>query len=108
MTIECPAIDLYKEATTSDIDNAISKVQEGVEHPFVVLMKDDMTYVQAGLTENGFVLEYQEGSLAEHYVATVYLEPEEVSSVFTLYLYGNEAWKKAYTYRNKNIAGQGD
>ncbi|WP_144405971.1 hypothetical protein [Kangiella geojedonensis] len=64
-----------------------------------------MTYMQTLWTPDGFILEYQEGSIAEHYVAEELLTADAVCDVLTQYLQGVEEWRSAYQFSNKGIAG---
>jgi len=61
---------------------------------FAILARDDMTYIQAaGHEETGFVVEYQEGTLEEHYQSTEKnIDIRRIIEMFQLYLAGNPAW----------------
>jgi len=64
-----------------------------------------MTYLQsAGGEEEGFILEYQEGSLEEHFIATNMDIPEaDILKAFTAYLKGDSAWKDAFEWENMEM-----
>lgn len=68
---------------------------------FLILSKDGMSYIQTCKTSDGhYVLEYQEGSLAEHYeCADEMLNFQKVSMAFTSYLNGTDEWKTALTWQ---------
>lgn len=68
---------------------------------FLILSKDTMSYIQTCKTSDGnFVLEYQEGSLDEHYECTdKMLTFQKVSTTFTSYLNGSEEWKTSLTWQ---------
>lgn len=62
---------------------------------FLILSKDEMSYIQTCKTSDGYyVLEYQEGSLEEHYeCADEMLNFQKVSMAFSSYLKGSDEWK---------------
>ena len=72
MRLTSPAIELDEEATESLISSTVSKLENEVDS-FAILSQDDMTYVQALMTEHGFVVQFQYGSINEHYEFDNYL-----------------------------------
>jgi hypothetical protein len=68
---------------------------------FLILSKDEMSYIQTCKTSDGrYVLEYQEGSLAEHYECTDgMLNFQKVSMAFTSYLKGSDEWKTSLMWQ---------
>jgi hypothetical protein len=94
-------LDLNGTELTQPIDDALIarslQALNGDDDSFLVLSKDEMSYIQTCRESDGhYVLEYQEGSLAEHYeCADEMLNFQKVSMVFTSYLNGTDEWKTA-------------
>ena len=67
---------------------------------FLILSKDEMNYIQTCRESDGhYILEYQEGSLAEHYeCADEMLNFQKVSMAFTSYLNGTDEWKTSFRW----------
>ncbi len=72
---------------------------------FAILSRDDLTYVQAaGTRREGFVLEYQEGSLDQHYRSTENnLHLSTVTDVFQLYGAEDSAWQSRTSWRREDL-----
>ncbi len=102
MNIECPALNISKTATENDLSEALAALP-GKEDPYVILSKTDMTYMQALWTEDGFILEYQENSIAHHYISIRRLSLEQVTCALINYLNGSNLWKVSVQFENKNI-----
>lgn len=104
MHIESPTLQLNETASVSAL-SAAALALEGKEDPFLILSKTPTSYMQALWTDDGFVLEYQEDSIAKHYVANELLTAEAMRETLIQYLNGIDEWKHAHTFSNKNIAG---
>ncbi len=67
---------------------------------YAVLSQNDLTYLQAAVSDEGeFILEYQVGSIKEHYIADrTDISEEEVLRAFLSYLAGDNEWKDAYNW----------
>lgn len=96
----------------NDIDNPTEvQLLKGLEDlgnhydDFAILAIDNMTYLQvANGDEDGFILEYQNGSLAEHYIAENTDIPEEdILRAFVSYLKGDNAWKEAFEWEKMEM-----
>jgi hypothetical protein len=78
---------------------------------FVVLSKNDMNYIQAGLSdfeEEGLILEYQEGSLDKHFHATeTNITKDQVLATFLLYLKADASWKEQFSWE-KTVTDEDD
>ena len=88
----------------------VSAVIEGLPpggDSFVILADDadEMTFIQAmGSPAEGFGLEYQEGSLDQHFECTSQdLTAEHVVLAFRSYLRGETAWKTAFTWERMEL-----
>ena len=76
----------------------------GVGDSFLILAKDEMYYLQAcGDKESGFQVEYQEGSLDEHYESCSILTFSEAVDIFHSYFDGNDDWKTGYSWKKQNF-----
>ena len=88
------------------IDHSLAQLV-GEGDSFLILAKDDMTYLQAsGDPKHGFILEYQEGSLEHHYSC---IEPSlglpELSRAFRWYLHGDGRWKTDFRWEQQSLHG---
>lgn len=90
-----------------DIDETLRSL-DGHHNNFVILGCDEMTYMQtSGSSDMGFILEYQEGSLDEHYRATDDSIPlDQVARAFEMYLHGDETWKPLFEWRKEDLSVQ--
>jgi hypothetical protein len=79
--------------TETDVETVLEE-GAGNEDFFAILARNEMTYIQAaGHKEIGFVVEYQEETLEEHYQsAEKNIDIRRVIEMFQLYLAGNPAW----------------
>ena len=102
MRIESSPLNLNAEASVAMLLQAVNDL-EGKENPFLILSKNSTTYMQILWTPHGYILEYQDGSIAEHYVAEVLLSADTACSVLIEYLQGEQGWRSAYAFRNKKI-----
>src|SRR5262245_27991556 len=74
---------------------------------FAILAKSELTYMQAaGGPADGFVLEYQAGSIEQHYWSVRDDLPlSTVTEAFQLYAAGDDSWQKLATWQKKQISG---
>lgn len=91
----------------AQVDVAVRSLIGGPD-AFVVLSatEDGNTYIQtAGGPNEGFILEYQNGALEEHYeCTTANLGLEQVVAAFRAYLLGDASWRANHTWRKMHIA----
>lgn len=64
-----------------------------------------LTYMQtSGTPENGFILEYQAGSIDAHFACTnTALTLEEVQEIFVCYATGDDRWRTEYSWEPMEI-----
>ncbi len=74
---------------------------------FAILSKTEMTYIQtAGTFDDGFVLEYQLGSIDQHFRSESDSLPlETVSEAFLLYAAGDPAWQQVTSWQKEDLGG---
>lgn len=72
---------------------------------FAILSKDDMTYLQVAVGDgDGFILEYQDGSLEEHYIAEdTEISEDAIIRAFAAYLNGDNEWKEAFEWEHLDL-----
>lgn len=72
---------------------------------FLILAKDEMTYIQtSGSAKSGFVLEYQDGSIEEHFsCADAPLNVEQIVETLQRYLTGHDRWKSEFTWEKQEL-----
>ena len=75
------------------------------EDPFAVLAIDKNTYMQCLWTEDGFVLEYQDGSIDRHYCSGDYLSSDTVNAAFVQYHNKENSWRTNIEFYRKNLRG---
>lgn len=62
------------------------------------------TYMQTACSDDGFVLEYQEGSIESHYEAEEDQIPlDRVIDVFRRYARGDDSWKADFNWRKLEL-----
>ena len=73
---------------------------------FLILSVDEMTYMQAsGDPGGGYVLEYQDGSLEEHYYcADPDISAGKVTDAFRSYFAKDDEWRRKYMWERENQA----
>lgn len=98
-------LDFNGAELTQPLDEALIthslQALSGDEDSFLILSKDEMSYIQTCKTSDGhYVLEYQEGSLEAHYeCADEMLNFQKVSMAFTSYLNGTNEWKTSLAWQ---------
>ena len=97
--------DLVSEFPTGDVIRETLKSLPGGLPSFAILLRSEMTYIQAGGSGGeGFVLEYQEGSLDRHYrSADESLDLERATKILTLYLRGDESWHNEVEWKHIDV-----
>lgn len=103
MNIICPTLEKEENATKENIADLIPLL-EGKDDPFLILEKDEMTYMQTLWTPDGYDLEYQEGSVLEHYRLAEFASQEDVIWALQSYLKGEPYWKTKFQFVKKDIA----
>ena len=71
----------------------------GKTDPFAILEVDEQTYLQTLWTLDGFVLDFQEGSMAAHYRCLAPMTVEDTISAFQQYLAWNGKWRPHSAYQ---------
>ena len=106
MKFERSDISMINNVSEAEIIAEFNKFGEENDD-FVVLSKNDMNYIQAALSDyegEGFILEYQEGSLDKHFSATDNnISKDVILSVFLAYLKGESAWKEQFNWEKTLI-----
>lgn len=72
---------------------------------FLVLARDELTYIQtSGSTETGFVLEYQDGSLEQHYSCIeAPLRTSQIVETLQRYYTNHDRWKSNFTWEKEDL-----
>ena len=66
MQLISPALNINEEASCARIKECITHLS-GMENSYLILERDDLSYMQILLTSKGYHLEYQDGSIDKHY-----------------------------------------
>ena len=103
MVIICPAFEKEVIASEKIIAELVPMIN-GQNNPFIILQKGEMTYIQTLWTPKGYMLEYQEGTVSEHYMLCT--PTTEENAVWALQCYLNEKlyWKTKFKFKKKYIA----
>ena len=102
MKLISPTLDVNEEATTESIANVIQSL-EGRDDPFAILEQNELTYLQALWTPDGYHLEVQEGNVDQHFQSTSPVPKEQVISCFQAYLSNDHSWKSEIEFEQKII-----
>jgi hypothetical protein len=94
MIIEVGGRMLTRQADEASVIEAINSLADQSEdEAFAILSRNDSTYIQTLRTPDGlFGLEYQAGSLAEHYGCYEELDKAAIIRTFALYLRDDPRW----------------
>jgi hypothetical protein len=109
VTLESPHLQQSVEATPDKIAEVIASLPQQKESDrFAILSgNDEQVYVQTLSTPQGFQLEYQDGSIAQHYHCTREdLSADEVIEVFRDYLGGDVFWKRRFQFECRDLTTQ--
>lgn len=100
--------DLEVEVTEQNLEHHLLSLPGGEEDSFLILSKDDYSYMQtSGSAKEGFILEYQEGDLAEHYTCTTMpLSTHQVVEAFKNYLKNSDAFKTDLKWEKEDFANE--
>jgi hypothetical protein len=81
------------------IDEAIRSMTPG-DSSFVILQKsaDDLTYIQALRTDNLWAVEYQDGDLEHHFLASGKFSTQQVIALFLAYATGHDTWRTSVSW----------
>ena len=90
--------------TETDIEDFF--VDEELRGEFIVLSQDgDNYYIQStGEGDEGYELEYRDGSGDQHYRATTVLSKDEVKEAFLDYLHGRSQWRTRWTWEKLDFS----
>ncbi|MFT7562123.1 MAG: hypothetical protein ACI93R_004057 [Flavobacteriales bacterium] len=104
MNIVVPKMKINCEASEELVRNVVSKLKEEPDS-FAILSKDETNYVQVLMTENGFMVQFQNGSLNEHYEFDTYLSRPKAISIMLAYLNSDDIWQGELSYSKINTGG---
>ena len=97
---------VHENPDAVEIDNALRSLSWTTDNSFAILEKTDLTYMQtaqqddpSGDPQNPFyVLEYQEGSLDQHFHAVGPVSLERVIEAFVQFARGEDTWRQAFEW----------
>jgi hypothetical protein len=92
------------DATPQAIVDVIAELP-GTEYPFVILGgSDQLRFIQTWWTPGGYILEFQEGSVAEHFrCLREDLSADEVITAFKTYLHWHGRGRPPFEYRQVEV-----
>ncbi len=107
MKLEIEGERVRRNPSLDEIEKALASLN-GRNSSFAILERDKLMYIQAsGPTANGFSLEYQDGSLKEHFECPVDLPLEEVIKVFQAYALGGDQWRTSCNWTPMDVRASG-
>jgi hypothetical protein len=100
MTIESPHLGEKLPATRDSISRTIRLLSSKSQDPFAILSESDsITYMQTLFTPEGFSLDFQDGSLTEHYrTVRSDLTVDDIIEAFCDYAEGNSSWRHRFDF----------
>jgi hypothetical protein len=106
MKLELSGNEVSQPIDAALISSLLNSLSDDDSDSFLILSKDDMSYIQTCKTSDGhFVLEYQEKTQAEHYECVDdVLNVQKVLLAFSSYLAGTEEWRTALQWQLQDSA----
>jgi hypothetical protein len=104
MRLIAPTLDIDEAATEDALRRCIANLP-GKENPYMILEREELCYMQALWVGNGYDLEYQDGSIDEHYLTKVPVSAEQAGDAFIGYMSQLDVWKHQYEFEKKDIRG---
>jgi hypothetical protein len=104
MRLSSPTLGIDQDASP-DLIKEVVLALPGRADPFAILAMQKLTFVQTCWTPEGFVFEYQIGSVDQHFVANTLLTADEVVKAFSEFLAGSNEWCSRYEFSPKKIRG---
>ena len=105
MDFETDAGRKIADPSASQIAAELASLPDGGSFAILSLSRDNLTYVQAlGNRTEGFILEYQSGSLDQHYRSTEdNLNLSTVTDVFQLYAAEDSSWQSRTKWQREDL-----
>ena len=103
MKIICPTLNREEFASQENIKELIPLLKER-EDPFLILEKDQLTYMQVLWSSDGYIIEHQEGSVQQHYQATETVSSESAIETLLSYLKENNNWKSSFQFQTVEVS----
>lgn len=104
MKFQSPILEINEKATGDLIEKSISALKGGLDS-FAILAQDDMNYLQTLATEHGYIVQFQTGSIDQHYEFDTYLSRAQTIELFQAYLAKSSDWQGLLTYKRINLRG---
>ncbi len=93
---------VFREPDATTIEREVSTLDE---EQFAILKKDDETYIQAMVDpDEGMLLEYQDGSVEEHFGVAETPTKTAVVAAFLSYAAGTDEWKTRFEWARMELA----
>lgn len=104
MKFESPILNINELASRKLIERTISRLKPEPDN-FAILSESEMSYIQCLHTESGFIVQFQNESIDEHYEFSDYLSESQTTSLFQAYLSKVEDWQGSLEYTRVNLRG---
>jgi hypothetical protein len=103
MRIICPTLNRDEPASEDAIADIVPML-ENKSDAFLILERNEMTYMQTLWMKGGYDIEYQEGTILEHYWLAELTDKDNVICALQSYLRGELYWKTKFKFEKKEIA----
>ena len=105
MRIQAPAIGLDEDASVENVNRALELIELLEEDPFVILSENDLTYMQTLHTNEGFLIDFQAGSIDQHFRFDETFNLSGAQSMFRDYLESRQEWIPPRRYHKISVRG---
>ena len=104
MNFISPKLDIDEKASDKLIESSISALKNEVDS-FAILAESEMNYVQVLVTEHGFVVQFQNGSIDQHFEFDTYLSRPQTIKLLQTYFSKSANWQGDLPYSRINLGG---
>lgn len=104
MKLIFPLAGIDHFATDKLIRDSVDQMNDTIGS-YLILEKDELTYAQALSTENGIIVQFQEGSINSHFEFDVYMSRPRAINLLLAYADEDKDWKMGFLYRKVNVQG---
>lgn len=104
MKLIFPLAEIEQFATETLIRDSVNQLNDAIGS-YLILEKDELTYVQVLSTENGIVVQFQEGSINSHFEFDTYMSRPKTISLLLAYAEEDKDWQMGFSYSKVSVQG---
>lgn len=102
---------VYENPAAREIESALRSLSWAMDNSFAILEKTDLAYMQTAEEDNPeidprnpfYVLEYQDGSLEQHFHAVGPVSLERLIEAFLQYARGDDGWRRDFEWERMDL-----